>query len=81
MRRLLRAVPAALLLAAASAQGQGSYVNFETVPTRPVALSPDGNTLAVTNTPDNRVELFTVTAGGLVHRGGVPVGMNVQPMM
>ena len=36
MSRVLWAVPAALLLAAGSAHGQGSYVNFETVPTRPV---------------------------------------------
>jgi YVTN family beta-propeller protein len=49
--------------------------NFETIPTRAVALSPDGSRLFVTNTPDARLEIFDVTNGGLVHRAAVRVGL------
>jgi DNA-binding beta-propeller fold protein YncE len=52
-----------------------SVVNFETIPTRAVALSPDGRTLFVTNTPDSRLEIFDVTSTGLVRRGAVQVGL------
>ncbi len=59
----------------AAAQG-GPYVNFETIPTRAVALSPDGSRLFVTNTPDARLEIFQVTAGGLTPVASVPVGLD-----
>src|SRR5262245_5849936 len=58
----------------AAAQG-GPYVNFETTPTRAVALSPDGSRLFVTNTPDARLEIFQVTATGLNPVGSVQVGL------
>jgi streptogramin lyase len=38
-------------------------------------LSPDGTRLFVTNTPDDRLEIFSVAAGGLTHVGSVPVGL------
>jgi YVTN family beta-propeller protein len=59
---------------AALAQG-GPFINFETIPTRAVALSPDGNRLFVTNTPDGRLEIFQVTATGLIAAGSVQVGL------
>src|SRR5262245_41403578 len=52
-----------------------AVTTFETGPVRPVAMSPDGNTLFVANTPDGRLEIFTITAGGLTHTGAVPVGL------
>src|SRR5262245_49261546 len=52
-----------------------AFTTFETGPVRPVAISPDGNTLFVANTPDGRLEIFTITAGGLTHTGAVPVGL------
>jgi YVTN family beta-propeller protein len=58
----------------ALAQG-GSVVNFETIPTRAVALSPDGSRLFVTNVPDSRLEIFSVTATGLSRVASVPVGL------
>jgi YVTN family beta-propeller protein len=58
----------------ALAQG-GSVVNFETIPTRAVALSPDGSRLFVTNVPDGRLEIFGVTATGLSRMATVPVGL------
>ena len=38
-------------------------------------MSPDGTRLFVTNTPDDRLEIFSVAAGGLTHVGSVPVGL------
>jgi YVTN family beta-propeller protein len=58
------------------AQG-GPYVNFETIPNRAVALSPNGNRLFVTNTPDGRLEIFNIsTTGVLSAAGSVSVGLD-----
>ncbi len=62
-------------IALASGSPTGSFVNFESGQTRPLALSPDGTRLFATNTPDNRLEIFSVTAAGLSHTGSVPVGL------
>ena len=35
--------------------GGNNYTLFETLQVRPLALSPDGNTLFAVNTPDNRL--------------------------
>ena len=52
------------------------FIAFETGPVRPMALSPDGGTLYVVNTPDNRLEVFSVhESGRLGHAASVPVGM------
>lgn len=40
-----------------------NFVNFETALVHPIALAPDGITLAVCNLPDNSVELFDVVGG------------------
>ncbi len=48
---------------------------FESGPVRPLALSPDGTRLFVVNTPDSRLEIFAVGAGGLTPVGSVPVGL------
>lgn len=53
-----------------------NFVNFETAPVHPVVLGPDGQTLAVCNLPDNRVELFDVSQGIPLPRGSVPVGLD-----
>jgi DNA-binding beta-propeller fold protein YncE len=54
---------------------QTNFVNFETAPVNPIALSPDGKTLAVCNLAAARVELFDVS-NGLNRRGVVPVGID-----
>ena len=54
----------------------GSFVNFETPPVHPVALSPDGSQLAVCNLADGRLELFDVSSGTAVPVGSVPVGLD-----
>jgi DNA-binding beta-propeller fold protein YncE len=74
--RDITALGAAFLLATVTIAGaQPTFVNFESGPVRPLALSPDGTRLFVANTPDNRLEIFNVGAGGIVHASSVPVGM------
>jgi len=57
-------------------QPSSSFVNFETAPVHPVALSPDGALLALCNLPDGRLELFSVNAGSPSATGNVPVGID-----
>jgi YVTN family beta-propeller protein len=78
-----RAVIAAgffLAVAASSAPTPGAFsnafVNFETVPVHPIALSPDRSRLAVCNLPDAKLEIFDVTPGRPVALGSVPVGLD-----
>jgi DNA-binding beta-propeller fold protein YncE len=72
--RVLRALGAALVLVAATPAG-AAFVNFESGQVRPLALSPSGTRLFAVNTPDNRLEIFDVGAGGLTHTGSVSVGL------
>jgi DNA-binding beta-propeller fold protein YncE len=51
------------------------FVEFESGQVRPLAISPDGDTLFAVNTPNNTLEIFDVTAGGLVFRSRVLVGL------
>jgi YVTN family beta-propeller protein len=60
---------------AAPLAGAQSFVLFESGQVRPLALSPDGNTLFAVNTPDNRLEVFAVSGSGLTHTASVDVGM------
>jgi YVTN family beta-propeller protein len=53
-----------------------NFINWETPPVHPLALSPDGNRLAVCNLPDNRVELFDVTGAAPASIGSVAVGLD-----
>ena len=53
-----------------------NFVNFETAPVHPIALGPDGRTLAVCNLPDNRVELFDVSNGIPASTASVAVGID-----
>src|SRR5262245_9149414 len=52
-----------------------SFVTFESGQVRPLALSPDGTRLFAVNTPDDRLEVFGVDAGGLTHLESIPVGL------
>ena len=53
----------------------GAFVNFESGHVRPLALSPDGTVLFAVNTPDNRLAIYSVSAGGLALAAEVPVGL------
>src|SRR6476660_8872878 len=65
----------ATMLGGAGTVRAQSFVNFESGHVRPIALSPDGSRLFAVNTPDNRLEIYNVTAGGLTLAGEVPVGL------
>ena len=73
-RRFLAPIGLSLSLLATAAFG-GNFVTFESGQVRPLALSPDGSQLFAVDTPDDRLEIFDVTASGLTHRASVPVGM------
>ena len=53
-----------------------SFVNFETAPVHPIALSPDHSRLAVCNLPDAKLELFDVATESPQPIGSVPVGID-----
>jgi YVTN family beta-propeller protein len=63
-----------IVLAAGTASA-GSFVTFESGQVRPLALSPDGRRLFAVDTPDGRLEIFDVGAGGLTLAASVPVGL------
>ena len=52
-----------------------SFLEFESGHVRPIALSPDGTRLFAVNTPNNTLEIFTVTNNGLAFSARVPVGL------
>ena len=52
-----------------------AFVNFESGHVRPLALSPDASRLFAVNTPDNRLAIYDVSAGGLTLAAEVPVGL------
>ena len=63
-------------LALASAAGSApSFITFESGQVQPLAMSPDGSRLFAVNTPDNNLEIFNVTSGGLSKVASVSVGL------
>jgi DNA-binding beta-propeller fold protein YncE len=52
-----------------------SFTSFETLQTRPLALSPNGKLLFAANTADNRLEIFQVGRSGLSRLSSVTVGL------
>jgi DNA-binding beta-propeller fold protein YncE len=65
-----------LLLAAPSAIAQSTFLTFDTLQVRPLAVSPDNTRLFAVNTPDNQLEIFDIEVEGtLAHAGSVQVGM------
>src|SRR5512145_2445381 len=71
----IAAVLILLLGAVGPALAQPSFLAFESGPVRPLAMTPDGANLLVCNIPDNRLEIYAVSASGLAHVASVPVGM------
>jgi len=63
------------LLLTPAPSGASLFVTFESGQVRPLALSPDGSRLFAVDTPDNRLEIFTIGSSGLTHSWSVPVGM------
>ncbi len=50
------------------------FVAYESGQVRPLAISSDGQRLFAVNTPDNKLEIFSI-AGGLAPLSSVPVGL------
>ncbi len=74
VRRIVVLVLACVLAAAASAaRAASSYTLFESGQVRPLAMA--GGRLYVTNTPDNRLEIFDVTGSSPVRLSSVAVGL------
>ncbi len=83
MRRIVLALAALALLCGAllkratvSASSSGPpFVEFESGQVRPIAMSPDGNTLFAVDTPNGTLEVFDLTARTLNLKFRVPVGL------
>ena len=56
-------------------QSTNPYTLFETLQVRPLATSRDGQFLYATNTPDNRLEVFSVDGRRIRSIGSVEVGL------
>jgi MYXO-CTERM domain-containing protein len=74
--RCLVASVFAAALGSAPAHAQERTWLFESVPSRPLALSSDGARLYAVNTPDAHLEIFDVRGGTPVPVGSVPVGLD-----
>jgi DNA-binding beta-propeller fold protein YncE len=68
-RELLRGKPVS------AAPTGPSFLEFESGPVRPLATSPDGNTLFAVNTPNGTLEIFDLSSGTPVFQARVPVGL------
>src|SRR5262249_26120144 len=57
--------------------GLATFTTFESGHVRPLAMSPDATRLFAVNTPDDYLEMFTVSpgTGALTHETSVPVGL------
>lgn len=64
----------ALTATAQPPEGRSFYA-FESDPVKPLARSPNGRLLFVTNVPDNRLEVLRILPSRLLRVGSVPVGM------
>ena len=53
----------------------GDYTNFEALQIHPLAITPDGTRLLAVNTPDARLEVFTIGSHTLTRVGDIPVGL------
>src|SRR5262245_23205142 len=52
-----------------------SFTEFESGQVRPMAMSSNGDRLFAVNTPNNTLEIFNVTPGGIALATRVPVGL------
>ena len=65
----------------AHAQAPPSYLLFDSLPTRPIAMSRSGEQLFVLDTPDNHLEIYDVEAGSgeTFQLVGSPLQFDEQP--
>src|SRR6266446_2837163 len=85
-RRLWWIVSAALLLgllsriflareSVSAASTVPSFIEFDSGPVRPIAMSPNGQTLFAANTPNGTLEVFDLTSGMPAFSYRVAVGL------
>ncbi len=55
--------PAPMILSDPVDASNASFVNWESTQAHPMDITPDGSTLLVCNTADNRLEVFSITTG------------------
>jgi YVTN family beta-propeller protein len=73
---MIRGILLAFLFAPAWALAQApDFIEFESGQVRPLAMSADGSRLFAVNTPNNALEIFSITASGLTLTARVPVGL------
>jgi len=73
---MIRGILLAFLLAPAWVLAQApDFIEFESGQVRPLAMSADGSRLFAVNTPNNALEIFSITASGLTLTARVPVGL------
>ena len=63
-------------LLAPAAFGQGPFVNWEDPQIHPLEITPDGNTLLVAHTADNRLAVYNIRSGIPVPVRSIPVGID-----
>jgi hypothetical protein len=80
LRRLPLIALSIYAIGPAALAGPTNFFNFETAAVHPIALGPDGRTLAVRNLPDNRLELFDVSTGVPVCRAGEVCNFSTAPV-
>lgn len=57
-------------------QSKAQYIGFESAPVRPIAINESKDTLVVTNTSNNRLEVFSIDNQGVpTHQQSVNVGL------
>ena len=64
-----------ILLLLTALPALANFVTFESGQVRPLAMSANGNRLFAVNTPDNHLEIFSITAGGIAPEASVAVGL------
>ena len=52
------------------------FVNWEDPHVHPMDMTPNGQLLLVVNTPDNRLEVFSILSGVPMHHRSIPVGVD-----
>ncbi|MEL7529804.1 MAG: T9SS type A sorting domain-containing protein [Bacteroidota bacterium] len=61
---------------AALAVPSEDFVNFESGQVHPLDMTPDGSKLLAVNTANNSLEVFEISAAGLIYRASIPVGVD-----
>src|SRR5207247_9376314 len=75
LMRSFAAMPVVLPCLSAPRSARAAFTNFESWHVRPLAIAPAGDQLFAVNTPDNRLAVYTITAGGITLAAEVPVGL------